>query len=304
VKFLVAVFLVLALPVRAKIDHDLEGTLEKLKQAGASRDAALVRTLATEIYRMAAEESAGPLAADAANPAEYAKKYSAWLEDIRSRADYVMYTTALSAKVEDAVALISAMEALNPSGKYLDMAYPTYFAALQRTGQAARIVPVAQEALKHFPDNEDVLLVLADNAMARNQTARAGAYAERLLAALARHPKPEGYSVADWGRKRDFALGRARWMAGLAHNEKQQFGEADKDLRTALPLVKNDDAVRASVLFYLGVINYQIGATMLDRARVMEAASFSDQAAVIPGPLSQQAWRNAIAMRQAAQKMR
>jgi hypothetical protein len=57
-------------------------------------------------------------------------------------------------------------------------------------------------------------------------------------------------------------------------------------------------------LFHLGVANYQLGAAMRDRARVLEAAAFSEKAAAIKGPLSMQAWRNAQAMKAEAAKIR
>jgi hypothetical protein len=42
----------------------------------------------------------------------------------------------------------------------------------------------------------------------------------------------------------------------------------------------------------------------MDKARVTEAAKFSDQAAAIKGPLQQQAWTNAQVMKTEAGKMR
>jgi hypothetical protein len=43
---------------------------------------------------------------------------------------------------------------------------------------------------------------------------------------------------------------------------------------------------------------------MLNKARVLEAARFSDQAAAIKGPLAEQAWRNGGIMRAEAARMR
>jgi len=60
----------------------------------------------------------------------------------------------------------------------------------------------------------------------------------------------------------------------------------------------------AAALFYLGVANYQLGSATRNKARVLEAAKFSDQAAAIKGPYSDQAWRNAQIMRTEAGKMR
>jgi hypothetical protein len=57
-------------------------------------------------------------------------------------------------------------------------------------------------------------------------------------------------------------------------------------------------------LFHLGVSNYQLGKITLSKARVLEGAKFSEQAAAIEGPYQQQAWRNAAAMRDEAGRMR
>jgi hypothetical protein len=176
--------------------------------------------------------------------------------------------------------------------------------ALDRSGATAKIAAVAEAGLKHFPNNEDSLLVLADRAMNQNQTGRALTHAERLISVLGRHPRPDGYSVADWERKKRVTLARAHWIAGIMHSQRSQYYEADKDLRIALPLVKENDAMRAAALFHLGVANYQLAASVRDRPRMLEAARFSDEAAKINGPLSQQAWRNAQIMRTEAQKVR
>ena len=99
-------------------------------------------------------------------------------------------------------------------------------------------------------------------------------------------------------------LGRAHWIAGIVHSEKLNYYEADKDLRAALPLVKGNDAMTAAALFNLGVANYQLGKTMLKKALVVEAAKFSEQCAAINSPFTEQAWRNAAAMKAEAAKMR
>jgi tetratricopeptide (TPR) repeat protein len=176
--------------------------------------------------------------------------------------------------------------------------------ALGRSGASAKIVPVAEKALAHFPENEDLLMVMADSASSRKQSERAAGYAERLIGVLDRHGKPEGVSAADWDRKRINLLGRAHWIAGIAHSEKNQYAEADKDLRAALPVIQGNESMAGPALFYLGIANYQIGKLTLNKARVLEAAAFSEKAAAIAGPFSQQAWRNVAAMKKEAGAMR
>ena len=43
------------------------------------------------------------------------------------------------------------------------------------------------------------------------------------------------------------------------HATKLNYYEADKDLRAALPNVKDNPAILATTLFHLGVANYQLG---------------------------------------------
>ena len=58
-----------------------------------------------------------------------------------------------------------------------------------------------------------------------------------------------------------------------------------------------------TALFDLGVANFQLGKMMLNRARVLEAARFSEQVAAIKGPHAQEAFHNALVMKNEAGKM-
>jgi hypothetical protein len=200
--------------------------------------------------------------------------------------------------------LLGSLEKQNPKSKYLDDAYASYFVALTKAGAATKIPGVAEAALRNFPNNEDCLMVLADRALSRNETDRALTYSERLITVLGNHPKPEGMSAGDWERKRSAVKTRAHFIAGVMHAQKLNYYEADKDLRAALPNLKDNPAMLATTLFHLGVANYQLGSQVRDRPRILEGAKFSEESAKIPGPLSQQAWRNAQIMKQEAQKVR
>ena len=282
---------------------DLEDAFQKLKQAEATRDAALVKKVAADTCALAREIIATPLANAEYDKEEMARRI-AYARDVELYSEYALFATALQARPAAAIDLLGALEQQNPKSKYLDGAYGAWFLALNQTGAGSRIPAIAERAVANFPENEDLLLVLADTAMNRKQTDRALGYAERLLAVLRKHPKPESLSAADWERKRSAALGRSRWIAGVAHSEKNQHYEADQDLRAALPLVKGDDVMTASALFYLGLANYQLAGMTRDKARMLEAVKFSEQAAAVKGPFSQQAWRNAQLMRREAERLR
>jgi hypothetical protein len=282
---------------------DLQKTYDKLQAAVTTKDSALVKELAVQARTLARQVAAEPASDSDATEATRAKRV-AWAEDVGLYAEYALYATAIAA-TDPAVTvdLLAALEQANPRSKYLDDGYAPYIAALVRT-KAKNIPAVAERAVKNFPENEDLLLILADDSMNRKQTDRALTYAERLIAAAGKHPKPEGMSAADWERKRTLCLSRGRWIAGMMHSAKGQYYEADRDLRAALPMIRGNDAMAAPALFYLGVANYQLGSAMRDRPRILEGARFSEECSKIKSSLAEQAWRNAQAMKAEAQKVR
>ncbi len=294
--------LLIAGPLLA-VPDDLENAFQSLKEAESKKDTAQVKKLAAETCALARQAAAEPAPQDQAEKEAWTKRV-AYARDIELRTEYALFAAAVPGPPATTLDLLVALEKQNPKSKYLDEAYGLYFAALTQTGAKAKIIPVAEEAIKHLPDNEDLLLLLADTAMSRKQSDRALGYADHLVEVLTRHAKPEGLTAADWERKRNAVMGRGRWIAGVIHAEKNQYFEADKDLRAALPLIKGNETMMAYALFHLGVANYQLGSMMKNRALVLEAAKFSEQAAAIQGPLSGQAWRNALVMKTEAAKMR
>src|SRR6185369_9125065 len=162
--------------------------------------------------------------------------------------------------------LVSDLEQENPKSKYLDEIYGPYLVALNKTGASAKIPAIAEKALTNFPENEDLLLMMADNAVSRRQNDRALAYANRLVAALNRHTRPEGVPAAEWERKKSAALGRGYWISGMISGEQNQYAAADRNLRAALPLIQGAPSMAGPALFYLGVANYNIGKMTANKA--------------------------------------
>jgi tetratricopeptide (TPR) repeat protein len=282
---------------------DLDDSFQALKDAEAKKDAAQVKKLAAEtieLVRKEIKEAAPESAADR----EKWKKRVGYLEEIQAHAEYAVFSTALQAPPETTVDILAALEEMSPKSKYLDQAYGAYFQALTKTGAAAKIPAVAEKALTSLPANEDCLVFLAGNAFDKQQLDRALGFADRLVAAVGKRGKPEGLAAADWDRRRAQLLSTGYWIAGMVHAQRQQFYDANRDLRAALPFLGGADQRKAATLFQLGVANYQLGKIKLSKAQVLEAVKFSDQAAAIPGPLAQEAWHNAQVMRTEAGKMR
>lgn len=285
------------------VSDDLEDAFDSLKQAESRKDPALIKQMAVQTCALARSVMYSPLPESEAEKEAW-KQLVERAQSIETYTEYALYATAVQGPPAITVDLISTLEQQNPKSKYLDQAYAMYFLALNQTGQAAKIPAIAEAAIAHLPENEDLLMVLADAAMSKKQNERALGYAERLISVLEKHPKPEGVSATDWQRKCHQELCRAHWIAGILRCEKSDYIKGDKNLRLAIASLPTNDAMRASALFYLGVANYQIGTTTLNKSRVLEAIAFSEQAAAIESPYAMQAWRNVQAMKRYAHQMR
>ena len=301
--FLFLIAVLLAVDPLTSTSDKLEDSLKQLKEAESKQDVMLVKKLAPETCALARAIAAEP-APEEADAKDMWTKHVAYARDVEVYTEYALYNAGVHGSPAVTVDLLGTLEKQNPKSKYLAGVYGRYFVALTQSGSAAKIPAVAERAVAYFPNDEDLLLVLANSAMTRKQTDRALNYSERLITALSKHAQPEGMSAADWQRKRASALCRAHWIAGIMHADKTQYYEADKDLRAALPSIGDDPSMKESTLFYLGVANYQLGSALRSKAQILEAAKFSEQSAALKGPLSYQAWRNATVMKTEASKVR
>jgi len=270
---------------------DMDTSYQNLQKALADKNAAQVKKLAAETNAAAKQVIAAP--SSQADQVKYAK-------EVQSYAEYALYTMAVAAPPETAVDLLATLEQQNPKSKYLDDGYGYYFACLSKTGGAAKIPAIAEKAIANLPGNEDLLMILANTAMEHNQNDRALNYADRLVAAVNKHSKPEGMSAADWEKKKSTALGQGYYIAGMVHGAKNQFPQANKDLRAALPYIKDNQTMMAYALFQLGIANYNIGKLYLNTAQMLEGAKFSEQSGMIQSPVQDQAKRNAFMIRKEA----
>jgi hypothetical protein len=286
------------------LGQTLDESFAALKDAEAKKDLELVKKLSAQTHSLAAEE----LAIEEPENAEMKKAWKerlSWARDVDSFSEYALYSLSLTAQPAVAIELLQTLEKQNPKSRYLDEGgYTRYFAALSELGKTSEIIPVAEKALVNLPNSIDLLLFLADSAMAKQQTGSGLTYSQRLVAAMGKATKPDGVPDADWGRKRSLALGHGYYYIGMINAQKNQFFEADRNLRLALPHIRGNNALAGPGLFALGVANFQLGTQTNNRKRVLEAADYSDQASKIPGGHAQQAWSNAQAMRAQAAKMR
>lgn len=281
----------------------LDDAMVALKDAVEKKDPAQVKKLAVETYPLAAQAVAEPAPKDPDEKAAWTNHVE-FAKSVEEYAEYGLYAIAVQSPAETQVDLISTIEQLNPKSKYLDQGYIYYLAALEKTGATAKVIPTAEKGLANFPENVDLLLVLANSALAKNNPDRALALANRLTAAYNKHSKPESMAAADWERKKTDGLGRGYWIAGVVYGAKNQYVNCDKNLRAALPLIQGNAAMTGPALFFLGMANYQLGKMTMNKAKIVEAAKFSEQSAAIPSAYADQARHNALVMKDEASRMR
>jgi hypothetical protein len=256
-------------PARLLAD-DLDDALAALKAAEPSKDAAKIKELAAAAHTTARKYE-GPAPADAEKESYEARQRYA--KDVDHYSEYALYALAIQSRSDPktAVELITTLEQQNPKSDYLDL--------------------------------PEALAIQADNALSRKQTDRAVSLANRMIAAANKKP-PEGVSAADWEHTKGAILGQAYFIVGTNACERNKFAEADRNLRAALPYIKGNNSMLGPTYFCLGVVNYNLANMTASKAKMLEAAKFSEQAAAIPGPTQDQAYKNSMAMKAAADKMR
>jgi hypothetical protein len=249
---------------------DLDDALAALKQAEPSKDAAKIKQLAAAAHATA-KKYEGPAPADADK--EFYEARGRYAKDVDHYSEYALYALAIQERGDPKVAidLINTLEQQNPKSDYLEM--------------------------------PEAITIQMDNDLARNQTDRAAGLATRLIAAVNKKP-PEGTSAADWERTKAAALGQGYFVLGFSACQHNKFPDADRDLRSALPYIKGDNGRMGPALFCLGVANYNLANLTNNKAKMLEAAKFSEQAAAIPGPTQDQAYKNSVSMKQRADQMR
>ena len=253
------------------VADDLDDAVDALKKAQASKDVAKVKQEAAAVHA-AAQKLQGPPPADVTDKDAYTER-AKYAKEEDTYSEYALFALAVQLRGQGATAmdLLSALEKQNPKSQYLE--------------------------------EPEALEIETENALARKQNDRALSYANRLIAAANRKP-PEGVSAADWETRKNAALGQGHWTAGVIEAEKEQLASSDKNLRAALPLIKGSNGMLGPALFYLGLVNYKIAKATLNKAKMLEAAKFSQDAAAIPGPQQQQAYTNAMNIRKEAEQMR
>jgi hypothetical protein len=272
---------------------DLNESYTALKDAVQKKDIAKVKALSAQSAKEA-KELAGE-----AKPAD-AGQMEAWKgrqQFAKDAGDYAQYALAISAiqATDPAVTidLVDTLIAQDPKSEQIDAATPYYLAALGKQS-AAKAIAGANKILAGRPDNEYAL-----DAVARNwqSPGPALAAANKLIAVMGKKQKPEGMSEADWQKTKNEMLGSAYTSAGVIEAGQRSWAAADRNLRTAMPLIAGNPTMQSYANYYLGLANYQIGKLTSDRSKMTAGAGYVEKAAAMAGPMQGQAARDAAIMK-------
>jgi tetratricopeptide (TPR) repeat protein len=162
-------------------------------------------------------------------------------KEIKDPAEYNAYVGA--AQQSDAAAKISGLEAFltqYPNSVMKEDALELLMGTYQQAGNQAKVIDTANRLLAVNPDSTRALVLLAYNERAAQKWADARQHAERGLLALAKMPKPDGVSDADFTKQKSQLGGLLNSVAGFSALQLKDYAGAQKYLRPAVEADPNN----------------------------------------------------------------
>jgi len=156
-------------------------------------------------------------------------------KEIKDPAEYNAYVGA--AQQTDPAAKISGLEAFltqYPNSVMKEDALELLMGTYQQAGNQAKVIDAANRLLAANPDNARGLVLLAYNERAAQKWADAKQHAERGLQALAKMPKADGVSDADFAKQKTQLSGLLNSVAGFSALQLKDYASAQKYLRPAV----------------------------------------------------------------------
>ncbi len=266
---------------------DMDAAYFALKAAVAKEDIAQAKKWSartSEAARKITASSKAPADDEGKQQLEYAKQVDAYSE-------YALYVLALKAQPKDEADLVDTLIKQNPKSQYLPQVANSYFAALGKAGEGAKVCPAAEKMA--VDKNAEAMLAAADCNWRGNHAERVVALAGKAAETVNTRTKPEGVSDSDYATQKAALLGSANFYTGVGLTMQMRYGPANKALRAALPTIKANQQLYAIALFDLGLANYSLAKPLGDKAQMRQGLQFFQQSAEISGPMQDQASRNA-----------
>jgi tetratricopeptide (TPR) repeat protein len=268
----------------------VEDAQQTLKAAELKKDPDLVLKWSAKTAELAQKVVASPQPTDA-DEVENWKARVDYARQVNTYTEYSLYAMALAtADPQKQVALIEALQQRNPKSEYLAKAADVEFAAYQKSGATDKALAFAQQVAASGNPNEEMLWALTEDAAKKKDGAKVHTYSAKLVEVASSKPKPEGVADADWTKRKNTFLVLAYYTDGEQYFNEGKLAPADQELRKSLPLAEGNDALKAEVLFFLGLANSKMEKTQ-------EAYNFFKACAAIKSRFQAQATKNLTVMR-------
>lgn len=216
---------------------------------------------------------------------------------VQKRCEYELYTAALrSTDAAKKIQLMDALRELNAQSEYAGQLDEQYFLAYRAVNANDKALAVAEKLAGAGKANEDMLLLLANNAFEKKDAEGTLKYAGATVELLKTKGAPQGVSTEDWEKKKNTVSGVALWMIGMTYAAKANLKEADATLRQALPLIRGNDLLLSHALFQLGLANHKMGEKGNPQL-IQEAYNFFRQCSGVKGPNQGAAAKNVAVLR-------
>jgi len=270
---------------------DLDSAHAALRAAEARKDTDLMVKYAAMAWDLALRASQLKRPSDPDDAAEWQKQID-FAKDVQPYCEYLLYSVAKQTSDPDKKAqLLHELEARNAHSQYLDLAKKE--AARLQIGASEITVESAEKGLLQDPNNEDMLMTMAEHFFAReSELPKALSYSLRVLDVLPQRSAPEGVSPEAFERKKAQYAGIANWMIGVVYAKDARYGLSDRYLRAALSSIHEKPQLLAAAYYYLGYDNYAIAAEVHDRGRIQEALKFNRLCVAMGGAYQQLAQKN------------
>ncbi len=278
--------------------ENLEESVNALKAFEGKGDPA-ARAMAEKLHQEATAQlaQAKPEGEEAVKEWQQQQEY---LQQVRSYAEFaLMNQAAKSLTPADSLAAAQSLIRLNPKSVYLTQGANAAFLQLRQANQMDEAAAFAEKVLPLDPGNEEMLLVVSDHFMKKNESDKVLRYSAQLVELARTKARPENVSGPDWEKRKATLISAGLWMEGVTFATQNKFTDANRILREALPLL-GDEQMKAAALFHLGVANFRLGESgkSPNLPQLQESMRFSAQCAAIKGPYSQNCAKNMLAVQQ------
>jgi tetratricopeptide (TPR) repeat protein len=264
---------------------DPEAALQVLKAAEAKKDVALIRKYSDVTFANANKMAAAPQPKEA-DQVESWKSSVDYAKQVATYADYSLFRAALESRdPKVTIEIGEKLQQRSPSSEYMAKTREPLFLAYSQSGQVDKALALAEKAEAANQATPEMLLLAADSYSQKKQSPdKVHAYTARTVALMAASP-PQGVAEKDWAARKAAITGRAQYIDGKTYFAENKFAPADQELRKALPLLEHDTALKAEVLFLLGLSDFKL-------EKVQEAANYFRACSAIPGPMQAEATKN------------